>query len=403
MGFEKITFINADGLQLSGRLDIPEFELPHSYVIFAHCFTCNKNLSAVRNISRALTLKGFAVLRFDFTGLGESSGDFGNTTFSSNVEDLIHAAKFLETHYQAPCMLIGHSLGGAAVAFAAAQLDSVWAVVTIGAPGDPEHVSHLFTDSLGSIEEKGYAEVFIGGRPFTIKDTFVKDLQNRRMSEVVKSLRRPLLVLHSPQDTTVGIANAASIYKAAHHPKSFISLDGADHLLTQKKDSIYVGEVIATWASRYLTNHQKAPLIPEGQVSVRTGHESLTTDVQAGKHHLTVDEPASAGGNDFGPTPYDLLAGALGACTTLTLQLYAKRKGWDLQEATVHVNHKKDHAKDCDTCENSKARIDFFDKKLILKGHLDDSQKKRLLQIADKCPVHRTLHSEVKITTELKE
>lgn len=248
----KVTFKNASGQILAARLEMPESNLPKAFALFAHCFTCNKNLTAVRTIGKTLTEKNIAVLRFDFTGLGESEGDFEHTNFSSNIEDLYSAAQFLKENYQAPSLLIGHSLGGAAVLFASANIPSVKAIATIGAPSNPEHVAHLFKNSIDEINTSGNALVSIGGREFTIQKHFLDDIQDKNIKHKLSEFRNSILIMHSPQDTTVGIENAAEIYKAAHHPKSFISLNGADHLLSNKKDSEYVGEIIATWADRYL-------------------------------------------------------------------------------------------------------------------------------------------------------
>lgn len=405
MRTQRITFENAQGQKLAAKLELPANQHPHNCAVFAHCFTCNKNLTAVRNISRSLTLAGIAVLRFDFTGLGESEGAFEETNFSSNVEDLVAAAKYLEDNYEAPSLLIGHSLGGAAVIFAAAQIASVRAVATIGAPSDPLHVAHLVQSGRDEIEREGKARVSIGGREFTIKKHFLDDLQHKNLPGLLSDLKKALLVMHSPQDTIVGIENASNIYQSAWHPKSFVSLDGADHLLSKTADSQYAGEVIATWAKRYLTMPAPDPLKTPHQAIARLGgNEGFTTEIQVGNHGLIGDEPASVGGNDFGPTPYDLVMAGLGACTVMTLQMYARRKGWDLQEATVHLNHGKTWAEDCEDCETPrKGKIDRFERILELEGNLDEKQRERLLQIANKCPVHKTLHAEVIIDTTLKE
>lgn len=399
---EKITFTNHEGLQLSGRLELPDDQPPHTFAIFAHCFTCNKNLTAVRNISRALVKEGFAVFRFDFTGLGESEGDFADTSFSSNVEDLAAAFEHLSEKYEAPKMLIGHSLGGAAVVFAAHRLPDIKAIVTIGAPADPEHVTHLFDDALEVIEEEGKAKVNIGGRPFTIKKKFIDDLKDRGAHQVAKELRRPILIMHSPQDTTVGVENAKLLYQHAHHPKSFVSLDGADHLLTQKEDSLYAGDVIAAWVKRYIEIPEATGPKTRHQVAASTGQEAFTTHITAGQHHLIADEPLEVGGHEYGPSPYGYLTAGLAACTSMTLQMYAKRKNWDLQHAVVHIDHAKDYWADCENMEDPKSKIDHFVREIELIGNLDDDQRKRLLEIADRCPVHKTLHSEVKVVTTEK-
>ncbi len=408
MKFTKLLIENAHGEKLSARLDLPVDGEPAAYALFAHCFTCSKNLRAVTNISRALTQRGIAVLRFDFTGLGESEGDFADTNFSSNVADLVYAARYLEEHYQAPAILVGHSLGGAAVLQAAGELPGVTAVATIGAPCDPEHVSHLFDDAREEIEEKGVARVKLAGRSFTIKKQFLDDLEGQNMQERIRNLKRPLLIFHSPVDNTVGIENAAHIFQSALHPKSFISLDRADHLLNDEADSLYVGAVLAAWARKYIDlpqDNAAAPKLPveANRTVVQTGAVKYVTDIMANGHPLTADEPEEVGGGNRGPSPYELLAASLGACTSMTLRMYADRKKWPLEAVTVRLTHQKIHGKDCRACETQNARIDQFEREIELLGPLDEAQKQRLLEIADKCPVHRTLHSEVIVNTRLKD
>ncbi len=402
MNIEKVSFTNSEGQQLVGRLELPIDQHPHNYAIFAHCFTCNKNLSAVKNISRALTSHGFGVLRFDFTGLGESDGDFENTNFSGNVEDLISASNFLKEKYSAPALLVGHSLGGAATIFAASQIDSVKAVATIGAPSSPKHIKHLIHNSVDEIKTNGKANVNIGGRPFTIKKQFLDDIETKSLPEVAQNLRKALLVMHSPQDTTVGIQNAEEIYVAARHPKSFVSIDGADHLLMRKEDSTYVGNVISNWAKRYVSIPETEKLITAHQVVASLDlDDGFTTQMKVGNHYLLADEPKSYGGNDFGPSPYELVSAGLSACTAMTIQMYVKRKGWDLQNVEVHTSYGKTHAIDCEDCENTSSKIDTFNREIKLTGTLDEAQIKRILQIADKCPVHKTLHNEIQVVTKL--
>ena len=402
MKLTKIDFKNKQGDTISGRLDFPRDQNPLAYVLFAHCFTCSKNLTAVKNISRQLTEQGFAVFRFDFTGLGESEGDFENTNFSSNIQDLLSAADFMEIEYEAPALIIGHSLGGAAVIFAGSKLKSVQAVATIAAPSSPDHVKNLFKGDLEKIKQKGTAEVNIGGRSFNIKNQFLEDISEKNMKEILENMRKPLLVMHSPQDTIVGIKNASEIYKYAMHPKSFISLDGADHLLSDKKDSAYTGNVIATWSRRYLALPERNTLPKKGQVTAQIGGEGFTTELRAGHHTFRADEPEDVGGNDFGPSPYELVLSGLGACTAMTLRMYADRKEWRLEEVDVYLNHSKDYAEDSENPEDKKSKIDIMERKIVLKGDLDKKQRERLLEIANKCPVHKTLNEKVEVRTSLE-
>ena len=404
MNLQKVVFSNKEGQQLVGRIELPADQHPHNMAIFAHCFTCTKNLAAVRNISKGLTSNGFGVLRFDFTGLGESEGDFADTNFSGNVEDLVAAAHFLESEYKAPSLLVGHSLGGAAVIFAAAKLDSVQAVATIGAPSDPVHVKHLLRSGIEQINSEGKAVVNLSGRDFTIKKQFLDDLEANALPATVQKLKKSLLIMHSPQDRTVDIKNAEQIYINARHPKSFVSLDGADHLLSNKADSIYAGKIISSWANRYLYVPEKETLKTSHQVVASLpGEDGFTTQLKVGNHYLVADEPTSFGGNDFGPSPYEFVSAGLSACTVMTLQMYAKRKKWDLQNVEVHTSYGKVHAEDCQACESPGSKIDTFEREILLTGKLDQKQKDRLLEIADRCPVHRTLESEAHIHTKLLE
>lgn len=400
MNIKKVSFTNKNNDQLAGRLELPLNRKPHNFAIFAHCFTCTKNLTAVKNVGRALTAQGFGVLRFDFTGLGESEGDFENTNFSGNVDDLIEAASYLEAHYAAPSLLIGHSLGGAAAIFAASRIDSVKAVAVINSPSDPAHLTHLLRDSTSQIRKEGKAKVNLGGIDFTIKKQFLDDLRNKSLFQVVGDFQKALLILHSPQDTVVGINNAEEIYKAARHPKSFVSLDGADHMLSQKKDSQYVGEVIAAWGLRYLPFPKKKKLQTKSQVAASLqDDDGYTTPLVLGDHGLLADEPIKFGGNNFGPSPYEFLSAALAACTVMTVLMYARRKEWPLETVECHIDYSREHAVDCEHCEDDAAKIDTFNRKIHLAGNLTDTRKTRLMEIANKCPVHKTLHSKTQILT----
>jgi putative redox protein len=403
MPIERFQFTGEGGHQLAAALDLPERE-PDAYALFAHCFTCGKDVLAAKRISAALALKGIAVLRFDFTGLGSSEGDFANSTFSSNVADLVRAANHLRETRKAPSILIGHSLGGAAILAAAAQIPEARAVVTIAAPSDPAHVTGLFKDRIEDIRKVGDVEVSLAGRPFHIKREFLDDIAEHGLMAHVTNLHKALLVMHSPTDDTVGIDNATRIFVAAKHPKSFVSLADADHLLSQRRDSTYVADVIAAWAERYLD-----PVAPEQaavtgeaprQVVVReTRNSKFQQTVTVGPHRMLADEPVAAGGEDSGPGPYDFLLSALGACKSMTMRLYADRKSLPLERATVTLSHNKIHAQDCAECETREGMLDQINVVIGLEGALDAEQRKRILEIADKCPVHRTLTSEIRILT----
>jgi uncharacterized OsmC-like protein/alpha-beta hydrolase superfamily lysophospholipase len=401
---EKVTFANAAGDRLAARLDRPEGE-PRACALFAHCFTCSKDTFAASRISRGLAERGMAVLRFDFTGLGGSEGEFANSNFSSNIDDLVAAADHLREHHQAPKLLIGHSLGGAAVLAAAHRVQEAVAVATIAAPSDPGHVARLLAPARAEIERRGEAEVTLGGRSFRVRRQFLDDVAGHQLGDHIARLDKALILFHAPRDEIVGIENASHIFTAARHPKSFVSLDDADHLLTRRADAAYVAEVLAAWASRYLPTteiEQERP--PDGEVVVaETGEGRFAQRIRVGSHELRADEPASVpGGLDTGPGPYDYLLAGLGACTSMTLRLYAERKELPLGPVEVRLRHDKIHAKDCEDCETrEEGRLDQIERTLTLPGPLDDAQRQRLQEIADKCPVHRTLTSEVKIRTAL--
>ena len=401
MPTERFTFPGHAGHALAARLDRPEG--PHlATALLAHCFTCGKDIAAARRIAGRLAGMGIAVLRFDFTGLGHSGGEFENTSFTSNVDDLQAAAEALEGRGMAPDLLIGHSLGGAAVLKAAARLPRVKAVVTIGAPFDPGHVTHNFGDALERIDADGQAEVTLAGRAIKIGKEFVDDVRAETLGPAIAAMKKALLVLHAPRDSVVGIENATRIFLAAKHPKSFVTLDEADHLVSRAEDAEYAAEVIAAWAGKYLDLRPPAPPIgaPEGITRVSEADpEGFRQDVQAGPfHHTVADEPTAYGGTNRGFTPYQFLAAGLGACTSMTIRMYARRKGWPLAHVSVDVTHDKVHAQDAGGSTNG---IDHFLRRITLEGALNADQRARLMEIADKCPVHRTLEHGARVRTEL--
>ncbi len=399
MPAESIRFAGSQGQQLAALLDTPP-DIPRAYALFAHCFTCSKDSKAATYIAQALAARGIATMRFDFSGLGGSTGDFADTNFSSNVDDLLAAVDWLRAHRAAPQILIGHSLGGAAVLAAAARVPEARALATIGAPFDPAHVAHLVDSGRAEIEATGEARVNIGGRPFLVRKQFLDDLAAQRPAQTIGALRKALIVFHSPRDTIVGIDNAAQIFMAAKHPKSFVSLDDADHLLSRSEDASYAAQVLAAWASRYLDPEPQQDAPAQGVRVAETGAGRFSQLIVAGRHRLRADEPVAAGGDDSGPSPYELLLAGLGACTSMTLRMYAAQKQWPLERVTVDLRHEKIHAADCAECETREGRIDRIERMIRIEGPLEPAQRARLLEIADRCPVHRTLNSQVHIVTK---
>ncbi|HVX91811.1 MAG TPA: alpha/beta fold hydrolase [Xanthobacteraceae bacterium] len=402
MPAERLEFPNAEGERLAALLDMPT-GAPRAYALFAHCFTCGKDVHAARRIAEALTALGIAVLRFDFTGLGSSEGEFANTDFSSSVADLVAAAAHLRQTRMAPAILIGHSLGGAAVLAAAVDVPEARAVVTLAAPADPAHVTGLFRDHLAEIEARGEVEVALAGRPFRIRRTFLADVSRQSLDKHVAGLRKALLIFHSPTDEIVGIDNASHIFTTARHPKSFVSLAGADHLLSRRNDAVYVANVLAAWVERYLEAAPRADAKsgsdPHVVVVRETRRGRFQQEVSVGAHRFIADEPMDVGGLDSGPNPYDLLLAGLGSCTAMTLRLYAERKGLALERVSVSLRHSKIHAADCETCETREGMVDRIEREIAFAGTLDADERRRLLEIADRCPVHRTLTSEIDIRT----
>ena len=399
----KLEFSGHSGANLAARLDLPSGPV-RAYALFAHCFTCTKDILAARRIATELARTGIAVLRFDFTGLGSSAGEFASTNFTSNVADLVSAADFLRDNYAAPAILIGHSLGGAAVLAVAAKIPEARAVVTIGAPADTGHVIHNFGSDIERIEAEGEAEVSLAGRPFRIRKQFLDDVRRTRLVEAVAAMKKPLLVLHSPVDQTVGVENAGEIFQAAKHPKSFVSLDRADHLLTRAEDAEFAASVIAGWAARYVDKDVPQGEEPTEHVRISETREGkFQNTVQAGKHRLFADEPVSVGGLDSGPSPYDYLSVALGACTSMTIRMYADFKKLELGRISVDVSHAKIHSKDCEDCtQDEQARggkIDQFERVISIEGDIPEELRDKIVEIAGKCPVHRTLESTSKVKT----
>ncbi len=399
---QSVSFENGAGHRLAGLFDLP-LGKPRAWALFAHCFTCSKDFPAAVRLGRALAEHGFAVLRFDFTGLGASEGDFESATFSSDVDDLVAAAEWLRAEHGPPRLLVGHSLGGAAVLAAARRIEGVEAVATIGAPADPLHLKRHFPDAVARIEREGRADVTIGGRPFTLSKRFLEDIDKDRLGEHLGALRAALLVMHAPLDDVVSIENAELIYRAARGYKSFVSLADADHVLGKRGDAEYAASILAAWAERYVTFETDETTVPEGTVRVEEYERPYTQRVLARHHVLLADEPPRVkGALDAGPTPFELLLAGLGACTSMTLRMYAERKQWPVERLRVDLTHSKIHVDECASCESDQERVDRITCDVTIEGEaLSDEQRARLLEIAERCPVHRTLKGEKEIVTRL--
>ncbi len=402
----KIKFTNRQGLELAGSLEFPISTPPRAFALFAHCFSCTRHIRAAVYISRAMAEQGIAVLRFDFTGLGESEGDFADSSFSANVDDLLSAADWLAANYRAPELLVGHSLGGTAVLAAAMKLQSCRAVATINAPAEVKHVLHHMEEELATIDRDGSALVDLGGRPFRITREFVDDIRNQQVMPHLNAMKAALLVMHTPVDKIVSIDDAQAIFMAARHPKSFVSLDQADHLLSDVRDAKYAGQLIVSWASLYLGNLDEVATgdsteVVEGAIVNGRLADGFTCRVRAGRHHWIADEPEAMKGLDLGPDPYAHLCAALASCTVMTLNLYARHKSLPVVEVEVHVKHRRIHASDCEDCDSTDKMIDQLERMIRITGDLDDKQRQRMLEIANRCPVHQTLTGELHITSVL--
>ena len=397
---QRITFPNQSGDQLAAALELPDRQ-PRAYAIFAHCFTCGKDIAAATRISRTLAASGFAVLRFDFTGLGGSEGDFGNTNFTSNVEDLVSAADYLRREHAAPQLLIGHSLGGTAMLRAAAQIGESAAVVTIGAPAAPAHVIGQFAAQTDVIETAGSAQVELGGKVFSISRDFLNDAKANTVLSGLANLKKALLVLHAPFDAIVPVSQATEIFGAAKHPKSFVSLDNADHLVSKIEDAQYVADVISAWSKRYITApaSDSSPEVAGGEVFIDEGNLRFLRHVSSDDHAWLADEPKRVGGDNLGPDPYEHLLASLGTCTSMTIRMYANRKKIPLESVRVQLRHTREHAEDSAESDVRNNQMDKLQREISFTGSLDDAQRARLMQIADRCPVHKTLVGDLRIET----
>ena len=394
-----VTFENSKGNSLSATLELPAGNIKY-YALFAHCFSCGKDVLAASRISRALAAMGIAVLRFDFTGIGDSEGDFADTNFSSNIADVQSAADFLREHYQAPKLLIGHSLGGTAVMHAASKIDECKAVATIAAPATPNHILSHFPNEVKALESDAAVTINIGGKSLTIKQQFVADLEAQSTTNKISELRKALLIFHAPLDDIVSIDEASRIFIAAKHPKSFITLDKADHLLSDASDADYVANTISAWASRYIDAkaEQSQPVHP-GELFVGEGNQKFLREVSSDDHNWLSDEPVKVGGDNLGPDPYEQLLASLGTCTSMTLRMYANHKGWPVNDIKVQLKHARTHREDCEQPDNKQCKVEVLDKTVTIEGDLDESQQKRLKEVADRCPVHKTLLGELEITS----
>ena len=398
----RFSFENASGLQLAAIVDLPILPIKY-FALYAHCFSCGKDILVAARIARSLAAKGIAVMRFDFTGIGSSEGSFEESNFTNNCLDIVAATEYMRQHYQAPRLLIGHSLGGTAMLNAAEHIPEAAAIVSIAAPASPDHVLSHFESEVDKLEKQEKVDIELANKTLTISRDFVADLKQHSLLEKISQLRKALLIFHSPIDNIVSINEASKIFVAAKHPKSFISLDKADHLITEKKDIEYIAEAINAWALRYIdADIAEVPKIDSGEVLVGEGNNNFLREVASDDHAWFSDEPIAVGGDNLGPDPYEQLLSSLGTCTSMTLRMYVNHKGWQVDDIQVELKHSRQHIQDCEQPDKKLCKIELIEKLITITGQLDEKQLKRLTEVADRCPVHKTLLGEIKIQSNFE-